>query len=358
MLFIWVLKKATHISLYWRCQVIGWSLVALYWGYDGFKIANPRLLQSAVHFAGDVLITILLTHLYRNLSKKLNWHELPFQELLARLIPSILILAILYTVITIGKLYLVHSTFRPEFHQSFKEYFLEIWMQVFIGGIRLMSIWLLAYYLYHYVQREIKAARENASLSVIAREAQLNNLSSQLNPHFLFNSLNNIKGLVAENPESARRAIDLLSDLLRTSLYGRDSMLISIKDELALVNDYLELEKLRFEERLQFNIEVADSLMNTLIIPFSIQTLVENAVKHGINKQPEGGLVAVKIEVKDGFLETNVQNPGTLETEKQTTGLGLKNLQERLKLQFSDKAIFRLTQQESETVLATLLIPA
>jgi two-component system LytT family sensor kinase len=116
-------------------------------------------------------------------------------------------------------------------------------------------------------------------------DAQLKNLTAQLNPHFLFNSLNSIKALVVENPESARRAIDLLSDLLRTSLYGREDALISIKNELAMVKDYLELEKMRMEDRLEVDIEVDNELLAVQIPPLCIQTLVENSIKHGIDKQ-------------------------------------------------------------------------
>jgi LytS/YehU family sensor histidine kinase len=266
-------------------------------------------------------------------------------------------MAFVYTLLIISKLYLVHSYFEPGFTQTFREYYISVRLQIFIGGIRLISIWVLAYYLYHYAQREIRTVKENAKLSVIAKEAQLSNLSSQLNPHFLFNSLNNIKGLVAENPTSARRSIDLLSDLLRTSLYGREAALISIKDELNLVNDYLELEKLRYEERLRFSIEVAEPLLQAMIIPFSIQTLVENAVKHGISNSNNGGLIAVTIEKNNGVLVTHVQNPGRIDREKKIAGLGLKNLQDRLRLQFGGKATFTLAQHDTDTVLATLLIP-
>lgn len=88
-----------------------------------------------------------------------------------------------------------------------------------------------------------------------------------------------------ENPKSARCAIDLLSDLLRTSLYSEELLLRSIKDELALVNDYLELEKLRLEERLHFSVACENGLDKELILCYSIQALVENAVKHGISNQ-------------------------------------------------------------------------
>nr|WP_255484781.1 histidine kinase [Mucilaginibacter sp. X5P1] len=182
-------------------------------------------------------------------------------------------------------------------------------------------------------------------------------LSAQLNPHFLFNSLNNIKALVIENPKSARRAIDLLSDLLRTALYSGDVLLTTVKDELALVKDYFELEKLRFEERLHFCIEADDRLNNVLILRFSIQTLAENAIKHGIAKQKSGGLVSVKIVVVDNYINISVQNPGEFNMDEQNGGLGIKNLTERLQLQYKGKAAFNIINEAGGNVLSTILIP-
>ncbi|MBD0276516.1 MAG: histidine kinase [Flavisolibacter sp.] len=352
------MKKQPPISLYWKCQIIGWSMAALYWGYLGYMGTGFSWLLALLHFITDVLICISITHPFRSISKKYNWQELRFQKLLLRILPSMLLLAFVYMVLSIIKLYLVHSNFREDFSQSFLQFYHENNVGIFVGGTRLMSIWLLAYYLYHYAQREIKIIQENARLNLIAKEAQLNNLSAQLNPHFLFNSLNSIKSLVVESPNESRRAIDLLSDLLRKSLYERGPVLTSIKDELAVVSDYLELEKIRFEERLQFTIDVPDQLLSFSIIPFSIQTLVENAVKHGINKQSEGGNICIKVGYENTYIRMTVESPGYLNKESVSRGLGLKNLQERLSLQFHNKASFSISQQNSETVLATIMTPA
>ncbi|WP_315823707.1 histidine kinase [Paraflavitalea speifideaquila] len=145
--------------------------------------------------------------------------------------------------LTIGKNYLIRYWFEYGFNTTLKEEFRERALITFVTGTRLMSIWLLAYYGYHFAQREILATRETARLAIIAKDAQLNNLTAQLNPHFFFNSLNNIKALVIDNPQSARRAIDLLSEVLRTALYNRDTPLITVQQELSLISDYLELEK-------------------------------------------------------------------------------------------------------------------
>ena len=219
-----------------------------------------------------------------------------------------------------------------------------------------MSIWVLAYHLYHFYNREVNTARANAQLSIIAKQAQLDNLSSQLNPHFLFNSLNSIKSLIIENPKIARRAVDLLSDLLRSSLYEKEDSLIAIKDELSLVEDYVELEKLRFEERLTVTINADDALKNLKIPPLSIQLLVENAIKHGIDKRLDGGLVHISIQEVNDFIEIIVKNPGKLHNENQR-GLGLNNLKERLLLQFKGEAQFKIEGLSSKIVKATLIIP-
>jgi len=351
------MKTQSNLSLYWKCQIIGWSMAALYWGYIGYTGTGFSLSIALLHFFTDILICISITHFFRTISKKYHWHELKFQKLLIRIIPAVLLLASVYMLFSIAKLWLVHSNFRTDFTQSFSSFYRENSVGIFMGGTRLMSIWLLAYYLYHYAQREIKIIQENARLNLIAKEAQLNNLWAQLNPHFLFNSLNSIKSLVVENPESSRRAIDLLSDLLRKSLYERDPMLISIEDELAVVSDYLELEKIRFEERLQFTIDVPKQLLSFSIIPFSIQTLVENAVKHGINKESVGGTISIKVRDESSFVCMTVESPGVLNTRSASHGLGLKNLQERLSLQFHDKASFSI-EQNNKMVSATIMIPA
>lgn len=310
---------------------------------------------AVILFLGDLFIYISITHLFRSFSLKYEWQKLSAGKLLIRLLPAILFLGLSFMLLTIGKNYFTRAWFNLYNPETFKITFNNQAIPSFITGIRLMSIWVLAYYGYHFAQREIKAVRENARLSIIAKDAEFNNLSAQLNPHFFFNSLNSIKGLVLEDPTKARRAIDLLSDLMRTSLYGRGANLISVKDEMELIKDYLELEKMRFEKRLQTKIEIDDNILSKLILPFSIQVLVENAIKHGIAERKEGGEICIKIKENNGFLQATIRNPGKLTTSP-IKGLGLKNLRERLHLQFSEKASFDIIQQQ-DTVLATLIVP-
>lgn len=343
------------LSLYWKCQLIGWSAASLYWGVSGYIGTNFSLTLAIIHFVLDVSMYICLSHLFRNFSRTNKWHQLKTGPLVIRLVPVVIILGILFMFITIGKSYLVRKIFEHGFNEDYLSILKSSALVTFVTGVRLMAIWLLAYYFYHFSQREVQVIKENARLALVAKDAQLDNLTSQINPHFFFNSLNNIKALVSENPESARRAIDLLSELLRVSLYKRDAITITLKDELAMVSDYLELEKLRFENRLTANIHSNKDLDNTLVPPLSIQSLVENAIKHGISMRKEGGTIYINIEKQQQYLIASVTNPGKLNGNTHT-GIGLRNLKERLQLQYNDRASFEISD-DAGMVTATIKIP-
>ncbi|RIV42143.1 sensor histidine kinase [Flagellimonas pelagia] len=346
-------KSNTGISLYWKCQIVCWGVVSLLWLYIALDRDHFTVPHAIVNYVLDVSVCIGLTHAYRAIALRSGWNQLGIKQLLKRIIPSILILAVLFMQLmnlkTSAYIYLVH-------HNNTFEDNVWIWNPVLITGLRHMAIWVLAYHAYHFYQREVKTTKANAQLSVIAKQTQLDNLAAQLNPHFLFNSLNSIKALVIENPKSARRAIDLLSDLLRSSLYEKEHTTISIAEEMALVKDYVELEKLRFEERLNIQFNVDQTLEHFKIPPLSIQLLVENAIKHGIDKQLEGGTVAISVQKENDHVVITVKNPGNLSKDDHI-GVGLKNLKQRLLLQYEGKADFKMESPSENDVVATLMIP-
>ncbi|WP_051891253.1 sensor histidine kinase [Chryseobacterium sp. JM1] len=347
------MKIIREISTYWKIQLIGWFSASFYWGLSAFLTGNFSWKIGIADLILDVFIGIALTHIYRNFAIRKGWNKLNLKKLAPKIAISVLILSLLYMFLIVTKLYLVRLFILESTMTSFITFFKSRELQVFITGTRLMSIWLLAYHLFHYSRLEI----ETAQLSLRIKEVQLNNLSAQLNPHFFFNSLNNIKFLVLENPNSARRAIDLLSELLRNSLHSNVGILVSLSDEINLVNDYLELEKMRFEERLQIKMEINAEVSKHQILPLSIQSLVENAIKHGIEKRKNGGFIIIKIEEESNWIKISVQNPGKLSNKIKDSGIGLNNLKERLLLQYNGNAFFEIKEREDETVLATILLP-
>ncbi|MDN3584459.1 sensor histidine kinase [Mucilaginibacter flavus] len=353
------MKPKNNISYYWKCQLIGWSGAATYWAFLAW-VQGPQhfnILLAAIHFLLDIAIGIGVTHAYHAFAYRFGWINLRIQNMPARLIPAVIIMGLLYMMLVILKLYAVRLYFGYSFDETLTWFFIENYPIISATGIRLMAIWLLAFHLYHYAVMEIGTAKDNARLQAIAHEAQLQQLSTQLNPHFFFNSLNSVKALVSINPLKARRAIDLLSDLLRNSLYGNNTGLVPLADEISLVNYYLELEKIRYEDRLQISITLDEHLNDLKIPALSIQTLVENAIKHGIAQQKDGGCVSITVAADHEYFVIRVENPGRLIYANATNGLGLKNLKERLNLQYQGKAKFTMIELPGEKVLSTIKIP-
>ena len=341
------------LSLYWKCQIVGWSIVSLFWLYIALVRDNFTLMEAGINYVLDITICIALTHIYRIIALRFGWNHLKIKPLIIRVVPSITLLSFLFMQVmnlkTSGYVYLIYR------NNIFIEN-LFAWNPVLITGVRHMSIWVLAYHLYHFYKKEVETTKVNAQLSIIAKQAQLDNLSAQLNPHFLFNSLNSIKALVIENPKIARRAIDLLSDLLRSSLSERKLTTATIGEELDLVKDFIELEKLRFESRLKVEFDVDKNLYEHNIPFFSIQLLLENAIKHGIGKKMEGGIITISIQKRSHYIKIQVRNPGLLINEN-GGGVGLKNLKHRLLLSYGEDAELSIVQLSKKEVGVTLLIP-
>lgn len=315
--------------------------------------------MGILQFVTDVTLYVLITHVYRSFALANGWDKMELNSLLKRLIIAVAVMGMIYAWTTLAKIWLLRVIFFTGDGNTFELFLRENGLNIFIAGIRLMSIWLLAYHLYHYAIREINITKENARLQLLQKDARLSHLSAQLNPHFLFNAMNTIKSLIAEDPVSARRGIDLLSEILRSGLNNGDQTMVSLETEINLISDYLEFEKLRLEERLMYKIDIAhvQAILSKIIVPrLSIQTLVENAVKHGINQIKAGGMILVMVSREKEYLKVLVSNSGKIGTGGPLGGHGLKSLRERLALCYKEGSSFSLTEQDSK-VLATVIIP-
>lgn len=206
---------------------------------------------------------------------------------------------------------------------------------------------------YHHIN-QVKLSQ--LELESNLRESQLNTLKGQINPHFMFNSLNNIRGLILEDAPRSRDMITRLSEMLRYSLTKNGVNTISLKEELQTVDNYIEISKIQFEERLRFTIDVNPETLNIGIPPMVIQMLVENAVKHGIGNIKDGGEVNLRVNLQEGELIIVVENSGKLFISEGSTRLGLENIKRRLSLLYGDKASFVL-QENGNFVEAKIIIP-
>ena len=169
--------------------------------------------------------------------------------------------------------------------------------------------------------------------------------------------MNSIRALVDENPERARQAITELSNILRSSMQADKSESVTMERELSIVKDYLALENMRFEDRLKVEYDISDDTLYLPVPPMMLQTLVENAIKHGISKQLHGGVVKIVSEVKDNFHQLSVQNTGYLNGYVNSEGFGLSSTTDRLSLLYGNKAKFEIKQSTPTLVEATVLIP-
>jgi LytS/YehU family sensor histidine kinase len=194
-------------------------------------------------------------------------------------------------------------------------------------------------------------------LQLALREAELRALEAQVNPHFLFNCLNSIRGLVVENPARAQDMITRLANILRYNLHRDRSHTVPLASELEAVSDYLALESVRFEDRLRVEFAIDADAREASIPPMLLQTLIENAVKHGIAPLPGGGELRIRASLRQDSMMVAVENTGRLRApEPGAGGLGLKNVRERLRVLYGDRASLQLQERDGR-VAATLLIP-
>jgi two-component system sensor histidine kinase AlgZ len=206
----------------------------------------------------------------------------------------------------------------------------------------------------HYMYLAQQASRD---AELMARDAELRALKAQINPHFLFNSLNSITALTTVDPARAREMCIRLSDFLRNTLGLGERETISWREELALSRTYLEVEQVRFGSRLRVEIDVDDACSDCMVPPLVLQPLIENAVKHGIATMVEGGLIRVEGHVANGLMEVSVANDFDPDSPSpRRHGLGLRNVRGRLATRFGDAA--RLTAHvENNQFRAEMVVP-
>lgn len=231
----------------------------------------------------------------------------------------------------------------------------EFWNYLFT--FILCSLWLLIYLVWHYVEKNRNDQLDKLKLESTVKELELKTIKSHINPHFIFNSLNSIRALVDENPQRARRAITELSNILRSSMQAEKSETVTLEKELDIVKDYLALEHMRFEERLRVKFEIDEDTLSHPVPPMMLQTLVENAIKHGISKQVNGGEVLVIARYKGDNLELVVRNTGQLAATINGDGFGIKSTQDRLNLMYQGKAYFEIANAGSNMVESKVTVP-
>lgn len=300
-------------------------------------------------FVKFALVGIVATHIYRALLKKSHIFEKKALQ--------IWLYALLSTFIISSVLALVN--FLPSMIESLSGFIQKIKIVEIAGTIinwcRYVGVWVIIYFMYKILQQNSAIKEEKLTIENLAKTTELELLKSQLNPHFLFNALNSIKALVIINPEQSRDAIVHLSELLRFTLqYGKER-LIPIRDEMEEVKKYLGLEQLRFGKRLTVIYEIDENVLNQTLPPAIILTLAENAVKHGVARQIEDGIIVFKAKLSESMLCIEVINNGFYQPGH-AVGIGLNHIVKRLEEVYHQQASFSIAQA-GKHVVATIKTP-
>lgn len=338
--------------IYWTLQIIGWSVLIMFeyvpyvleYGFDWDNFYNALI---------NMVLGIILTHTYRLVIRKWNWSSLPLPSLGFRVVVSALVLGLIMALIN-------QPLDRHTLEQNLLDQPLVFWGYVLSWWKSLLA-WMLSYTVYHYLEQTRLADYEKIMLTMSMREAEAKVLRSQLNPHFTFNALNSIRALVYEDPAKAQVGITQLSNILRNSLLADRRKTVDLQEELRTVEDYLELEKVRYEDRLQYKILADPHTVYWQVPPMMLQTLVENGIKHGVAKEMGGGFVELSSEIVDDVLLIIIRNSGRLTSTESTSsesgGVGLKNTAERLSVLYGKGASFRIFQEDEKTVRSEVRVP-
>ena len=336
-------------SIYWMTQVVGWFLFVLLILFQNL-LTGPVDAGIIGFLVVNFVVGILLSHGMRILILQFGMLRMKIYQVLPRGILLSVLTGIVATMIIAAFQELVYSNRVEPFDLS-----AMVLIELIIPFTMVFLIWNVLYfaaiYLKNYEREEIKNLRLTASVT----EAELSNLRAQLNPHFMFNALNSIRALVDENPIQAKTSITRMSNILRSSLSSGRRSYITLEEEMRVVRDYLELEKVRFEERLVFRFEVSESLYKVRIPPMLVQTLVENGVRHGISHLPNGGEILVSVaENPQGILDLRVINTGKYNPDKRSpnagSGIGLANSRRRLNLLYGDNSSIEILNDNNSVI--------
>lgn len=213
------------------------------------------------------------------------------------------------------------------------------------------------HYLLAAFEESRRAETEALQHQILSREAELRALRAQIQPHFLFNSLNSINALIGSRPEEARRVCVLLADFLRRTLMVGVRERVPLAEELNLVQDLLAIEKVRFGDRLRFESEVEEAAREWLVPPLVLQPLIENAVTHGIAQCLDGGTVRLQARRRGDRLLLSIDNPRDPEAPRRPgTGIGLENVRRRLQTLYGRDAQMR-ARSEAASFQVELELP-
>ena len=333
---------------FWIAQGIGWAIFAFVNVSFQALVGLPAwlILRNTIYATGAGLI---VTTAYRYLVKRIDWRQTKIVYIICFIFATSFVLAFAW-ITTIAILFTLEG--KGSIHPN------EV-VGNLLNGCLIFLVWNLIYFFFQYFSKFQLAEVEKWQLDAQFKEAQLGTLKSQIRPHFMFNTLNNIRALILEDKHKARAMLINFSELLRYALQMSKASFVKLEEEMDMIRRYFQLLSIQYEDRLQYEIEMDPGLGEQEIPPMMLQFLVENSIKYGIDPNANGGSIRLKITQEEGQLILKVYNSGQLQEEAPQAsrlGIGLKNIRERLQLLYKGKASFSI-QQIPDFVVATIKIP-
>jgi two-component system, LytTR family, sensor kinase len=344
---------------YWLFQIAGWGgvmfLTVMIILFVGQRPTLGQILTNSTQATKDATFTILTcltglaaSHLLRQIIRFQRWLTWPVRRVAWHALTWWLTLSGINTALA------VRFYASPAVGESPASTFTACAMM----NLSLLGAWLAIYFLVHYHDAFHQANLDRAKLRAASVENELLVLQAQVNPHFLFNSLNTVRALLPATATTSRTAVTLLADILRATLVEGAKTVIPLSREMEITRNYLAMEKLRFEDDLQITEHIDPATLNRNVPPLMLLTLAENAIKHGLLHPESTGILEINAALLDQSLRLTIRSPGELgkSTMPDSLGLGIQNISERLRLIFGPAATVALSQQD-RIVEAKIIIP-
>lgn len=345
---------------YWLLQAAGWGAVLCIGLLPVLFSPRMTLRAAAVQFSYESVYSVsglLLSHILRLISLWILQRAETWAVFAVSMVPAWLSVSLVWSGISLWmilNLYIQNSDLpftRPLDGTLFQ------FVDLMTVALPLMIIW-TGFYLGICTYRQGQRDRlDRAQLQAALHQSELRALKAQLDPHFLFNSLNSLRALISEDNGPARHAVTRLADLLRATLQASRLSQVPLSEEWSITENYLHLEQLRRGARLRWNCRLEPDALSCSVPPLILQGLVENALKHGIDTLEAGGEIRVEAYRSGEALVLRVSNPGTLNPTRVGLGLGMANSRARLRLVFGELASLDLKEASRGTVVAEVLVP-
>ncbi|CAN7488347.1 histidine kinase [Pseudoduganella sp. LjRoot289] len=334
----------TRLNWYTILQLAGWMSVGMF--FLALYSWTLHLKGVALTSAWTVVSGLLISHLWRRFFKQRGWHAPRLRwQMLA--LPALVLAPLQIISVTLGIKLLQHGKV-DDFR--WLPMALIFWSLIFLS-------WTGFYLMVKSIQRAARFEAETLRLEVVSKEAELRALQAQVNPHFFFNSLNSVRGLIYEDRDAAAQMIDQLASLMRYALQSGQADTVTLAAELEAVQAYLAIERIRFEERLRARLDIEAGTEQARVPPMALQTLVENAVKYGVESSTTGCDITISARRVAGGVRIEVANTGALRQFSNSTQVGLANARKRLTLTVGPAANLELAENGG-WVRATLTLPA